>query len=300
MGKIRRIDYHPDEFLAGVVGMTPEDIGVYWTLCTRMYSAGGPIPNDADMNAEGFSRKTRPSTIRASIDRLVAAGKLFVCASDGDPLGVGFLYQKRSRDVINSTKTRIDAASSNGRTGGRPRGKVDTETNEINGVEKGSGFPALSDEKKAPLTTNHQPSPLTINTPLTPIGGEAANDDVPDGQPSPDHADPQPEIDAAFDEFWAAYPSRGPNAANPKKPARQKFGRAVRAGADPAELIRGAKLYAAQMRAAGKDRTEFVAQAVTFLNQERWTQAPQASGPGNDPGTGGTVAAKLGITPLGF
>ena len=72
-----------------------------------------------------------------------------------------------------------------------------------------------------------------------------------------------------FDEFWEAYPSRG-SAANPKKPAREKFRRAVKAGANPEEIIRGATIYAKRMRAAGKDRTESVAQALTFLSQERW------------------------------
>ncbi|MBK3776315.1 DUF1376 domain-containing protein [Azospirillum brasilense] len=290
MGKIRRIDFHPDEFLAGVVGMTPEDIGVYWTLCARMYSAGGPIQNDAEMNAEGFSRKTRPSTIRATIDRLVAAGKLFVCASDGDPLGVGFLYQKRCRDVINSTQSRINDASKSGKKGGRPSSKN-------NDLEKGSGFGAASDTEK--LTINHQPSPSTItnDSPLTPFGGEAANDDVPADQRAPDKGQPRTDIDAAFEEFWAAYPSRGP-AANPKKPARQKFERAVKSGADPADLIQAARRYADQMRAAGKDRTEFVAQAVTFLNQERWEQQEPANDSG--PPADSSIAAKVGITPLGF
>ncbi len=76
-------------------------------------------------------------------------------------------------------------------------------------------------------------------------------------------------VEARFEEFWAAYPKRG-SATNPRKPAFEKFGKLVKAGIDPAEIISGAKAYASAMRHSRKDGTEHVAQAVTFLNQERW------------------------------
>ncbi len=72
-----------------------------------------------------------------------------------------------------------------------------------------------------------------------------------------------------FDDFWAAYPSRG-GAANPKKPAHDKFEKLVRSGAAPAEIILGATNYARERRASGKDGTEFVMQATKFLNQRVW------------------------------
>lgn len=78
-----------------------------------------------------------------------------------------------------------------------------------------------------------------------------------------------------FEKFWSAMPKRGPNAANPKVPARQKFETAVKRGADPEDIVAGAEAYARQMRAAGKDRTEHVAQAVTFLSQARWKDVPE-------------------------
>ncbi|GHE79543.1 hypothetical protein GCM10019059_42550 [Camelimonas fluminis] len=76
-----------------------------------------------------------------------------------------------------------------------------------------------------------------------------------------------------FDEFWAAYPKRG-LAANPKKPAREKFAKAVKAGADPEAIIGGARRYAEIEKRSGRFGTEKVAQAQTWLNQERWGDYP--------------------------
>jgi helix-turn-helix protein len=75
-----------------------------------------------------------------------------------------------------------------------------------------------------------------------------------------------------FEDFWRIYPSRGCQA-NPKKPARQSFLAAIKRGADPADIVAGAEAYAAMRRTIGGDR-RFTAQAVTWLNQERWNDQP--------------------------
>jgi len=84
-----------------------------------------------------------------------------------------------------------------------------------------------------------------------------------------------------FEEFWAAYPTRG-GASNPKTPAREKFARAVKSGADPDVLIASAKRYADIERKGGRFGSEKVAQAVTWLNQKRWNDYPPSAsaGPG--------------------
>jgi hypothetical protein len=38
--KIRRVFFSADEFLAGIVGMTPAEVGIYWTICSLIYSTG--------------------------------------------------------------------------------------------------------------------------------------------------------------------------------------------------------------------------------------------------------------------
>jgi hypothetical protein len=79
--------------------------------------------------------------------------------------------------------------------------------------------------------------------------------------------------DDNFELFWRAYPTRGRHS-NPKKPARAKFEAAVRRGADPTAIIRGAQAYADHVRRDGVG-PRYVAQAATWLNQERWADAAQ-------------------------
>lgn len=75
--KIRRVDYYPDEMIAGVAGrLSPADFGVYWMVCTLIASRGGEVDDDAEWMARVFAPGTRPKDVRATIDRLVAAGKL--------------------------------------------------------------------------------------------------------------------------------------------------------------------------------------------------------------------------------
>lgn len=70
-----------------------------------------------------------------------------------------------------------------------------------------------------------------------------------------------------FEEFWSAYPRR--DGSNPRQPASEKFSRFVAAGIEPGEIIDGARRYSAECE---RNATEgrFVAQATTWLNQQRW------------------------------
>ncbi len=71
-----------------------------------------------------------------------------------------------------------------------------------------------------------------------------------------------------FDGFWRIYPSRRPHS-NPKKPARQKFEAALKHGVPASDIIRGAENYAVYVEQETTD-PRYIAQAVTWLNQERW------------------------------
>jgi len=69
-----------------------------------------------------------------------------------------------------------------------------------------------------------------------------------------------------FEVFWNSYPRR--QGANPKAPAEKLFLAAVKAGADPLQMIHGARLCAAME--SGKIGTEFIPQAVKWLRDRRW------------------------------
>jgi hypothetical protein len=80
-----------------------------------------------------------------------------------------------------------------------------------------------------------------------------------------------------FETFWHVYPSRGGHS-NPKEPARKKFEAATRRGVNPTIIIRGAENYRTLIE-RGETNPRFVAQAVTWLSQERWNDYQEAPEP---------------------
>jgi len=72
-----------------------------------------------------------------------------------------------------------------------------------------------------------------------------------------------------FDEFWKSYPQReGPN---PRKPAEDRFNSLVKSGVDPQTMIDAAKSLCEAERQRGNLKTRFIPQALTWLNQQRWS-----------------------------
>lgn len=69
-----------------------------------------------------------------------------------------------------------------------------------------------------------------------------------------------------FEAFWRAYPARRPN---PRALAEAEFAKAVRAGAEPADLVAAAAAYADQVKKLGIAEA-FVVHAATFLRQRRF------------------------------
>jgi hypothetical protein len=82
---------------------------------------------------------------------------------------------------------------------------------------------------------------------------------------------------STFESFWQAYPSRHPHT-NPRTPAREKFEAAVKRGVDPAVIVHGAENYRAFVERAGTE-PRYVAQALTWLRQERWNDHQQPPEP---------------------
>jgi hypothetical protein len=70
-----------------------------------------------------------------------------------------------------------------------------------------------------------------------------------------------------FEIFWSTYPKRAGN--NPKDKAVQAYKARVSEGHAPAEIIDGVGRYAAFCRQTGKEGTEFVLQAKTFLGPSK-------------------------------
>lgn len=80
-------------------------------------------------------------------------------------------------------------------------------------------------------------------------------------------------VDADFEEFYAAYPRHVG-----KEAARRAFVKAVKTKAPAADIIEGARRYAAATAAAGTE-TRYVAHPATWLNAGRWSDNMQDAAP---------------------
>jgi len=83
---------------------------------------------------------------------------------------------------------------------------------------------------------------------------------------------PRRDAEAAFQRFWQAYPKR--QGANPREPAGTAFRAAVASGVDAEAIVAAAERYAAELQRDGKLGTQFVARAVTWLDEKRWGDYP--------------------------
>lgn len=79
----------------------------------------------------------------------------------------------------------------------------------------------------------------------------------------------QPRANAAFERFKAAFPMRG--GSNPWVPAEKKFNALVKTGVDPETLIAAAAQLARDEAQRGNIGTKFIPQAITWLNQQRFS-----------------------------
>lgn len=181
MAKIRRVDFSPDEWLAGTRGLTFEERGAYWDVCALMYSRGGPIADDEAWLAKALSCHVRTwRTIRA---RLIAKGKL--------SLTDGMLCNERTNREIEKAESRLrnsrEAAESSARerrlraeeraTDRREEPENDAQSNDYNDVAEAPA--SVSDE----AITNHQPSTINhkkITAAVTEVSGALA-----EGSPAP-------------------------------------------------------------------------------------------------------------------
>lgn len=80
-----------------------------------------------------------------------------------------------------------------------------------------------------------------------------------------------------FEEFRAAYPPR--NVRFQATPARKRWLEALKRGANPEQIIAGAKSYAAEQARIGKAGTEFVKTAEVWLRNQLWNDYQPEPGP---------------------
>lgn len=108
----------------------------------------------------------------------------------------------------------------------------------------------------------------TTDTPYS-LRDSERNRERGESPPSPPRRQDDDSASAAFEAFFASYPKKVA-----KRRARRAFDAALRDGADPSEVIEGAKRYAA-MCAAERREARYIAAPANFLADERWQEKHQ-------------------------
>lgn len=138
------------------------------------------------------------------------------------------------------------------------------------------------DISQKPLKSNDAGSPFACDLPeQKPDSREEetrGEGNKKDSRAVADATRPRLDFVALFERFRAAYPKR--DGANPRKPAFDKFVRLLKSGIDLDAIIGGAGRYADECRRKQIVGTEKVAQAITWLNQNRWEDYPAAGAGG--------------------
>lgn len=126
--KRHRVDYDASAFIEGVSQrLTPEQVGVYWMLCSMMYEAGGPIAYDARGIANSFAQ-TNARTVTRIVDSLISLGKIEISLpisdsslGNSDSQVCPYLSNRRTMEEIKRTQERIENGRKFGPLGGRPK-----------------------------------------------------------------------------------------------------------------------------------------------------------------------------------
>ena len=146
---------------------------------------------------------------------------------------------------------KIEKKRAAGKLGGRPKSLPDNDEGKASGSENGK----QNESEPKPATA----TATATNTPIVPKGMQ------------PDR----------FEEFRAAYPPR--NVRFQATPARKRWLEALKRGADPDQIIAGAKSYAAEQAQIGKAGTEFVKTAEVWLRNQLWNDyQPEPAAAGQD------------------
>jgi hypothetical protein len=127
--KIRRIDFSPDEWLAGTLELTPYDRGIYITICSLIYSRGEAVEIELVHRHCGVHRRA----LNAALSRLFEAGKIGLKDSQ--------IVQIRCLEELKIANFRLQKWAQNL-----------SSSNKTNDVEPPSGPPPIAPVPIAPVT----------------------------------------------------------------------------------------------------------------------------------------------------
>ncbi len=245
MSGLTRFDFYPRDWFLDTRDLSDRAKGCYIDLLAAMYNRGGPLPYDEKYLCK-LSGYSHVRSLRHVLKELLNTDKLRIV--DGE------LVNNRVQEELKTAHRRQKIATAGGQA------------------------KALQNLKTSPKPRKHVENTSKSNRKVAEQRGDSEKNqhvNLCSPSPSPSPSKKKDTLnDHAFDGFWRIYPSRRPHS-NPKKPAREKFEAALKRGVPASDIIRGAENYAVYVERETAD-PRFIAQAVTWLNQERWAEYQEA------------------------
>jgi len=166
MAKIRRVDFYPDEWLAGAFLLKADARGCYITICALIYSHGGPIADDEKDLARLCN--VTVEKWRGIRSTLIEKQKIVV---EG-----GRISNRRCSTELEKATNRTEKAKENGAEGGKKsaisRQNAGADCRKNNGLAEADA----SGAKQA----NQQPPTNNLINPCSPLAGDSPPDGGPD------------------------------------------------------------------------------------------------------------------------
>jgi uncharacterized protein YdaU (DUF1376 family) len=146
--KIRRVDFSPDEWIAGCVGLDNAERGLYITACALIYSHGGPI----EIEHLRASCRDHGGAFKRQLNRLQTLGKLTANGSQ--------ITNKRCENELENANKRSENA--------RQNVARRWNNNEVDDTKPIQPVKLRRNANHQPSSTNHQNNP-----PKPPLRGGA-------------------------------------------------------------------------------------------------------------------------------
>lgn len=230
-----RFDFYPTNFLDGVRGMPPEEIGDYIRLICAIYDQGGTLENNP--NKLRYLLECRKVDVAKRLQKLIDREKLYV---DAD----GFLHNPRA-----DKQMRISPSSPSTSAQVTPQLALKL-------TPKRAEKPHDSNGAGTPTRATPSPSPDSLTNPSGFVREPSARATPPDLSKT--------DFEKKFPIWWDAWPHK---VGKPR--AMQAFPAALQNAGSLGTLVDGAKRYA---REKPPDRQWL--NPSTWLAEQRWLDEP--------------------------
>ncbi len=247
----------PEKLLGALAAMTTDEGYIYIQIILRIYEVGGPISDPVRALARRSGMTERRANVALGL--LIESGKVNF-TNDGK------IDSVTTHEALDEMAEFREAQSRAAKIGSEKRAEKRKQKQQNDSAD---AVPPLSQLRIENKDLDKSKSILC-----------AEAHDAPEPEKKKRTKVTPTEIDAKFEEFRAAYPTRAGDLG--LKQAKEKLRAALAKGVQFEEIMTAARRYRRNVSERGKDGTEFVKQMPAWFNAQPWLEnalAPVSSAP---------------------